>query len=86
MTGQRFLDLLAIGRVANLPTVWSNTLVGFLLAWTIDDREIPFEAGLQRLPLLLVGWFQETTLPTTMGDRGRLGGIQHTFIIKCILI
>jgi len=55
MTGQRLLDLLAIGRVANLPTVWSNTLVGFLLAWTIDDPEIPFEAGLQRLPLLLVG-------------------------------
>ncbi len=33
MRGRLFLDLLAIGRVSNLPTVWSNVLTGFLLAW-----------------------------------------------------
>lgn len=32
-TRQRLIDLLAIGRVANLPTVWSNVMVGYLLAW-----------------------------------------------------
>ncbi len=68
MTGQRLLDLLAIGRVANLPTVWSNTLVGFLLAWTIDDPEIPFEAGLQRLPLLLVGVTSAYLFGTFLND------------------
>ncbi|MDP6208922.1 MAG: hypothetical protein QGG01_11470, partial [Roseibacillus sp.] len=68
MTGQRFLDLLAIGRVANLPTVWSNTLVGFLLAWTIDDLEIPFEAGLQRLPLLLIGVTSAYLFGTFLND------------------
>lgn len=29
----RLIDLLAIGRVANLPTVWSNVITGYLLAW-----------------------------------------------------
>ena len=29
--GQKFLALLATGRVANLPTVWSNVLVGYFL-------------------------------------------------------
>ena len=33
ITRQRLIDLLAIGRVANLPTVWSNVMAGYLLAW-----------------------------------------------------
>ena len=40
---QRFLDLLAIGRVSNLPTVWSNVLTGFLVARCF--HEIPENMG-----------------------------------------
>lgn len=35
---QRILDLLAIGRVANLPTVWSNVAVGVFAAYCIPAR------------------------------------------------
>ena len=52
LTGQRFFDLLAIGRVSNLPTVWSNMVTGILLAWALQNQEMPFSAGLQ--PLLLI--------------------------------
>ena len=66
--GQRLLDLLAIGRVANLPTVWSNTLAGFLLAWTIDGQEMPFSAGLQLLPFLLIGVTSAYLFGTFLND------------------
>lgn len=32
MTKQRLIDLLAISRFANLPTVWSNAILGFVVA------------------------------------------------------
>ena len=32
MTKQRFIDLLAMSRFANLPTVWSNAIFGFVVA------------------------------------------------------
>lgn len=37
-TRQRLLDLLAIGRVANLPTVWSNVLLGNFLGWCLVEH------------------------------------------------
>ena len=58
---QRLIDLLAIGRVANLPTVWSNVIVGFLLAWSTADvfflaqvstDEVVFRSNLVALALL----------------------------------
>jgi 4-hydroxybenzoate polyprenyltransferase len=61
---QRLIDLLAIGRVANLPTVWSNVIVGFLLAWSTADvfflaqvntDEVVFRSNLVALALLLLG-------------------------------
>ena len=51
MRGQRFLDLLAIGRVSNLPTVWSNMVTGFLLAWAFSGGQ---KAFIGALPLLLL--------------------------------
>ncbi len=35
---QRLLDLLAIGRVANLPTVWSNLVLGILLGLAVPSH------------------------------------------------
>ena len=35
--GKKFLALLATGRVANLPTVWSNVIVAFCLVTTLRD-------------------------------------------------
>ncbi len=32
--GEKLKALIATGRVANLPTVWSNVLIGFFLAWS----------------------------------------------------
>lgn len=41
---QRFVDLLAMSRFANLPTVWSNAVLGFLivaqLSWEIQTHEV----------------------------------------------
>lgn len=35
---ERFIDLLAMSRFANLPTVWSNGLLGTLVGWTLFER------------------------------------------------
>lgn len=35
MTKQRLIDLLAMSRFANLPTVWSNALLGFVISSTL---------------------------------------------------
>ncbi|MFT6861574.1 MAG: hypothetical protein ACJAVK_000126 [Akkermansiaceae bacterium] len=35
MTRQKVIDLLAMSRFANLPTVWSNGLLGVLVGWTL---------------------------------------------------
>lgn len=35
MTRQKVIDLLAMSRFANLPTVWSNGLLGVLLGWNL---------------------------------------------------
>ena len=55
---------LRLGRVSNLPTVWSNTLAGAVLAGasvvprpaptTTSTRQIPITTGLSTFPL----WFQ----------------------------
>lgn len=37
---QRLVDLLAIGRVSNLPTVWSNVLLGVFLACAIPTHYV----------------------------------------------
>jgi hypothetical protein len=34
MTRQKVIDLLAMSRFANLPTVWSNGLLGVLIGWS----------------------------------------------------
>ena len=34
--------LLALGRVSNLPTIWSNCLAGWWLGGGGNDRELPF--------------------------------------------
>ena len=39
MTRQKVIDLLAMSRFANLPTVWSNGLLGVLIGWsTFPDQ------------------------------------------------
>ena len=48
---QRFLDLLATGRVANLPSVLSNTFLGAILAWWLSDafdldQHLPYSPSL----------------------------------------
>ncbi len=50
---QRLLDLLAIGRVSNLPTVWSNVLTGFLVARCFHEapEDLTREIGLIALLL-----------------------------------
>lgn len=50
--GEKFKALLATGRVANLPTVWSNVLVAFGLALSVD-----------KLPDAITGTFTETSYP-----------------------
>ena len=40
--GKKFLALLATGRVANLPTVWSNVIVAFILAATVIDNSTAY--------------------------------------------
>jgi len=40
--GEKFRALLATGRVANLPTVWSNVLVAFYLALSLDFSPLDF--------------------------------------------
>lgn len=48
---QRLTDLLAIGRVPNLPTVWSNVLLGVLLGFTIPLHRFGYSSS-QPTPLL----------------------------------
>lgn len=38
MTRERVIDLLAMSRFANLPTVWSNGLLGILVGWIYFGR------------------------------------------------
>jgi len=40
MTRQKVIDLLAMSRFANLPTVWSNGLLGALIGWAVFKPEI----------------------------------------------
>ena len=40
MTRQRVIDLLAMSRFANLPTVWSNGLLGILIGWEAFGKAI----------------------------------------------
>jgi len=40
MTRQKVIDLLAMSRFANLPTVWSNGLLGVLVGWTAFRPEV----------------------------------------------
>lgn len=67
---QQFVDLLAAGRVANLPSVWSNVLVGFLLgsfAGSASQFEAVHGHATYRLALFVIlaaatflhvgGWF-----------------------------
>ena len=50
---QRFFDLLAIGRVSNLPTVWSNVITGFLLARCFHEAPESVGGDLVLVALLL---------------------------------
>lgn len=53
--GEKFRALLATGRVANLPTVWSNVLVGFWIASAFIHQYSGTEEGpLIRYALLLI--------------------------------
>ena len=81
-TRQRFLDLLAIGRVANLPTVWSNLAVGYLFAYAVTSGIDPnLVAELFDFSLLLLAttcarvtsttWPGSTRRPTGWGRRNR---------------
>ncbi|MGJ8676731.1 MAG: hypothetical protein ACSHX0_04385 [Akkermansiaceae bacterium] len=38
--GEKFRALMATGRVANLPTVWSNVLVAFWISWEFFSNQI----------------------------------------------
>jgi len=51
MTRQKIIDLLAMSRFANLPTVWSNGLLGVLVGWSLFREQ----AHLGPLPLTLLG-------------------------------
>lgn len=53
-TRQRLIDLLAIGRTSNLPTVWSNVTVGFLLAWCFGAASRPMPENFSILVVLLI--------------------------------
>lgn len=50
MTRQKIIDLLAMSRFANLPTVWSNGLLGVLVGWGLSPGRVFLEPG--RLVLL----------------------------------
>ncbi|MCE0496709.1 MAG: UbiA family prenyltransferase [Methylacidiphilales bacterium] len=39
---ERFRTLLILGRVSNLPTVWSNLITGWIMAWMIDLKALAF--------------------------------------------
>ena len=54
---QRFVDLLAMSRFANLPTVWSNALLGTFLGWiSFKGHEMPsFELIALSLSCLYLG-------------------------------
>ena len=43
--GEKFRALLATGRMANLPTVWSNVLVAYSLAWVWSSRDLLDKTG-----------------------------------------
>lgn len=51
MNRQKIIDLLAMSRFANLPTVWSNGLLGVILGWSIFRSQ----ADLNPLSLALIG-------------------------------
>ncbi|MEJ6645243.1 MAG: UbiA family prenyltransferase [Akkermansiaceae bacterium] len=40
MTRQKVIDLLAMSRFANLPTVWSNGLLGVLVGWAAYQTDV----------------------------------------------
>ena len=51
MTRQKVIDLLAMSRFANLPTVWSNGLLGVLIGWSA----FPDQAHLCPICVTLLG-------------------------------
>ncbi|MGE9267994.1 MAG: UbiA family prenyltransferase [Verrucomicrobiales bacterium] len=48
---QRIIDLLAASRFANLPTVWSNILLGFLLGWAAKLHQPGIDQAFSLPPL-----------------------------------
>lgn len=52
MTRQKAIDLLAMSRFANLPTVWSNGLLGVIIGWGLFAQ---LGAKLDPVALLLLG-------------------------------
>jgi 4-hydroxybenzoate polyprenyltransferase len=53
---QKFRTLLILGRVSNLPTVWSNCLAGWWLSsFTRYGQFVPDRSYYWKLPLLLLG-------------------------------
>jgi len=52
---QKFRTLLILGRVSNLPTVWSNCLAGWWLSCFSDGQFVPDRDYYWKLPLLLLG-------------------------------
>lgn len=50
-SGQKIIDLLAMSRFANLPTVWSNALLGVMVGWS----SFPEQADLSPLRLVVLG-------------------------------
>ena len=53
--GEKFRALLATGRMANLPTVWSNVLVGFWLASALNSSYLSTLSGIN-LRLVFLGF------------------------------
>jgi UbiA prenyltransferase family len=51
----KFRTLLILGRVSNLPTVWSNCLAGWWLSCFADGEFVPDRIYYWKLPLLLLG-------------------------------
>ena len=49
---ERFIDLLAMSRFANLPTVWSNGLLGALVGWSFFGKD---SGTISPLGLTLIG-------------------------------
>ncbi len=52
---QKFRTLLVLGRVSNLPTVWSNCLAGWWLSCFSNGQFVSDRAYFWKLPLLLLG-------------------------------